>query len=454
MENKKPNIILITFDSTRADRLGVAGYKKNITPFLDSIAQKGVYFSRAFATGPGSPHSFVAILTSTFPFDYGGFEYIDRPRVLISEVLKSNGYLTIAIHSAAYMSSFFGYDRGWDKFVYLSHFKKGKIMAGIKPGTWQTKIVRKIDTTRFWIQQHVSWAKSLFTFFEKAIFGIRKIVKDLTHYNPPFYIAEEVNEELKKILPQKPEHPLFLWIHYMDPHGPYGLFLRKSQNILNKIRFHLADLIGYFLGEFRFINKWFVPFHSSIYDASIKYTDKNIENLFKYLSSLDIINENSIVIICSDHGEEFLEHGWIGHDATLWNVNLNVPLIFYSEKRISSGKIVDHPVSLIDISPTILELANLPRENSFKGKNIFEKTNRPVIGQVPYTAADLSDQKFLGATIIHNGYKLINMLGKNKMLFSMENDFEEKINLYEKKKDIASQLEKIIKPYEFILPNK
>ena len=111
-------------------------------------------------------------------------------------------------------------------------------------------------------------------------------------------------------------------------------------------------------------------------------------------------------------------------------------------------------MSLIDLAPTMLDFAGAPKEPAFKGKNIFDETPRPVVGQVPDTDTDLSNQTFLGATVIEGGYKLTHMLNKKKMLFSMQDDFEEQTNLYDEKKDIAARLEKILEPYESLRSNQ
>lgn len=451
---KKPNIIFITLDACRPDHLGYMGYKKKTSPFLDSLAKEGTFFTRAFSTGPGSPHSFVSIFTSTFPFDYGGFDYIDRPRVLLSEVLQKNGYFTAAVHSAAYMSSFFGYDRGWDEFRYLSHFKGDGLMPGVKPGTWQTRVVKKFDAMRRFARDKILGGELLSTVFEKIAFGWRKIWRDLTNYTPPFFTADEINEEVKKVILRTSGKPIFLWIHYMDSHGPYGLPLKKGKKFLNQVKFHLADFIGYFFGKFYFINKWFLPLYKDLYDSGITYADLHIKKLFEHLTSINILNDESVVIFCADHGEEFLERGWVGHNDSVWNVNLNVPLFFYSKNNMARGKVIERPVSLIDFSPTVLDLVGLPKESAFKGMNIFSEASRPIIGQVPDTDTDLSNQTFLGASVIYEGYKLIHMKGKKKMLFSMEDDFSEKNNLYDNRKDLVEKLEKIIAPYESILPTK
>jgi arylsulfatase A-like enzyme len=438
---KKPNIVLITFDSTRADRLGVAGYPKNLTPFLDSLA---------FSTGPGSPHSFVAILTSTYPFDYGGFEYIDRPRMLVSEVLQSAGYKTIGVHSAAYMSAYFGYDRGWDKLAYLSNFKSGEVIPGIRRDSWQAKFLKKLTAIHRLLNKKSSLMNRIFLVIEKILFTFRKIFVDIFRFRPAFIIAEDVNKEVKRLIPSKPREPLFLWVHYMDPHGPYAVFWKIKGTITQKMKYFVCDIIPFIFGQASFITRALLPLLNDAYDSSIKYTDQNIESLFKYLSSIGVVNDDSLVVICSDHGEEFFDHGNIGHLATLYNVNLNVPLIFYGPKYLPRIASVERPVSLMDISPTILDIAGVTKPKVFKGRNIFDAKMRPIIGQVPETEDDLSNQTFLGATVIHEGYKLIHMIDK-KMLFSMENDFEEKVNLYDKEKEIVARLEKILQPYERIL---
>ncbi len=451
---KKPNIVLITFDCTRADRMGIAGYKKNITPFLDSLAKKGAYFKRAYSTGPGSPHSFVAILTSTLPFDYGGFGYIDRPRMLVSETLKSAGYTTIGVHSAAYMSAYFGYDRGWDQLVYLSNFKDGDVIPGIRRDTWQARLLKKLNAAHKFVKRKSPWIdKWVFFVIERAAFICRKIFVDIFRFRPAFIIAEEINQKVKEILPRAPRaprEPLFLWVHYMDPHAPYTLFRKIKGTFIQKIRYFLCDILPYFVGQGSWATRLFKSFFINTYDISIQYTDQNIKNLFEYLNSIEVINDDSLVILCSDHGEEFFEHGNVGHLATLYNVNLNVPLIFYGSKHLSFNGIIDRPVSLMDISPTILDVAGVEKPKVFKGQNIFNTEPRPIIGQVPDTEDDLSNQTFRGVSLIYDGYKFIKMIDQ-KMLFSLD-DANEQNNLYDKKPELARRMEELIKPYEFIHP--
>jgi membrane-anchored protein YejM (alkaline phosphatase superfamily) len=119
--NKKPNVILITVDALRADKLGFMGCKKNITPNFDKFAEESVKFSNAFTTGSHTPYSFPAILTSTYPLDYQGPLKIERPRVMVSEVFKQQGFQTASFYSGPYLSDFFGYNKGWDFFKEITY---------------------------------------------------------------------------------------------------------------------------------------------------------------------------------------------------------------------------------------------------------------------------------------------------------------------------------------------
>jgi len=95
---KKPNIILITIDSLRARHLGFMGYKKNISPNLDRLAEKSIVFTQAYVVGPNSSHSFPSLLTSTYPLDYQAL-HIDENRELLSEVLKKQGHIRLVFNT-------------------------------------------------------------------------------------------------------------------------------------------------------------------------------------------------------------------------------------------------------------------------------------------------------------------------------------------------------------------
>ena len=443
----KPNIIHITFDGGRADHLGFLGYPKDTSPFLDSLARRGVSFKNAFATGPGSSVSFVGLFTSTYPLDYGGYSYIERPRILVSEVLQKHGYTTIGIHSSPYLSGYFGYDRGWDIFRYLSPFKGGPMSPGLRPGTLKSKILKKSSSLHKRLSREVPWVDGLVKFGERCLLFARKIVKDITRFRPPYFTAEEINNEVKRVLREVPGKPVFLWVHYLDTHAPYGLFGRKGRGFIRKIKYYMSDFSSFLFGDYLFINRLFKRLYVGLYDDSLRYIDDNIKALFHYLAACGILNEHSIVVVNADHGEEFFDHGGFGHDQRLYNSNLRVPLIFYSPKHFSAPHAEERPVSLIDVGPTILALIDVPKPTVFKGRDIFSREGDwEVIAQASDCEADLSNPVFTGATILYGGYKLIHWKDE-KLMFTLD-DAEEKYNLYGREKEIVKQLEAGLKPYE------
>ncbi|MEK7180788.1 MAG: sulfatase [Patescibacteria group bacterium] len=449
MGHNKPNIIYITFDSVRTSHLSFNGYKKNTTPFIDSLIRKGIYFKNAFATGPGSSVSFVGIFTSTYPLDYGGYSYIKKPRVLFPEALKEAGYTTIGVHSSPYLSDYFGYNRGWDQFLYLNHFKKysGVSMSpGFQKGTLKSKTLKKATASHQWLKNKIPPLAAIFKIIEKSLLLFRKIIKDIFKFKPAFFTGEEMNREVERILDGAQNRPVFLWIHYLDAHAPYGLFEKNGHGLIKKIKYHISDIAAFLFGEVNFINKLFLPIHKSLYDESLKYLDGNIKNLFRFLENRGILNQNSVIIMNSDHGEEFLEHESFGHPQKLFNVNIKIPLIFYSPgKKFGEPRIVSNPVSLIDLGPTILKIAGIHQPDSYKGNDIFDRKNKEVVVQASESSGDLTNPDWTGIAIIHNNYKLIHWK-KQKLLFSLD-DVEEKNNLYEIKKDIVKNLEEIKEKY-------
>lgn len=447
MENKKkPNIIFVTFDSGRADHLSFNGYKKKTTPFLDSLAEKGICFKNAFSTGPGSSVSFIGIFTSTYPLDYDGYSYVNRPRVLFPEVLRESGYTTVGVHSSPYLADYFGYNKGWDKFLYLNYFKKNvatasPISPGLRHETAKAKVLKKTSESHRWLRENIPFLAAIFRIIERTLLFIRKILKDAFSFKPAFFTAEKINAEVEKILDDAVNRPLFLWVHYLDAHVPYGLYGKTGRGSAKKLKYYICDWAGFLFGDFPPLLKLFVPVLKSTYDDSLSYVDENIKKLLSSLEQRRILNDDAILVIASDHGEVFLEHGEYGHPQALYNPNIKVPLIFYSRKGLEAKK-VEKPVSLIDVAPTILDFAGAKIPESFRGKNIFEG-ERDVIVQASESEGDLSGRAFTGIAMIRNGYKFV-LFKKEKSLFPV-GDAEEIKNVYNEKRAVAGEMEQRLK---------
>lgn len=364
---KKPNIILITVDSLRPDHLGYMGYKKNVSPNIDILAKESTVFTRAFATGPITPHSFPSILTSTYPLDYQGPKKIERPRKLISEVLKEQGFTTAAFHSNAFLGEFFGYNQGWDFFEEVEvptdfpFLKERKLITILK------KIFRRVST-RFFPQLFL-----LLQYLRYRIKGpaANKIKAAFLTQTVKDFISSSTNNS-----------PFFVWVHYMDVHGPYfgqENFQAGPLSLPEYVAGYSPILLPHYpTKKLKKIVKKSIKLTIDLYDRGIEYVDKQIGDLINFLRTRNIY-ESCIIILTADHGEEFLEHGAGSHWTKLYNELLHVPLLV--KIPTSHREIIEKPVSLIDLSSTLCDILNIKRPSSFKGENLFNRSNSPVFHQ-------------------------------------------------------------------------
>lgn len=384
--DKKRNIILITIDALRADRLGFMGYQKDISPNIDALAGESAIFTKAFSVGPNSPHSFPAILTSTYPLDYQGLYKIEKPRKLLSEFLKERGYITAAFHSTPYLSDFFGYNKGWDFFEYIF----SPLGSGQLPD--------KGKVARF----KLNFKDSLKRLFKGFLVGFYpKLLFQLMHrgYKSRAFkeksgdsedegsqiTAERINEMIKNFISsvKNEEKPFFLWVHYMDIHSPY--FPRENREKgrpLSFAEFVSAWLPGYleYSGK-RAFRKFIQPYFkmmNDFYDQGVRYLDGEISKLFNFLKENNVY-QNSIICLTSDHGEEFLEHGEGFHNPKLYNELLHVPLLIKIPGE--KNQRIETKVSQIDLPSTLCELAGIVSSSSFKGGNFFTNGREMIFHQ-------------------------------------------------------------------------
>ncbi|RKX94242.1 MAG: hypothetical protein DRP84_07365, partial [Spirochaetes bacterium] len=303
---KRQNIILITIDSLRADHLGFMGYQKNISPNIDRLADESVVFTNAFANGPVTPHSFPSSLTSTYPLDYQGPRKIDRPRVLISEVLKRYGFITAAFHSNAYLSSFFGYNRGWDYFEDIIPDYDLLLSFGRK--SFKREIFKK------WL---LFLAKISFSFSPEMTFRIRYLFYKFgllrttpKSVAPASYINQITEDFISSI--KNENRPFFCWIHYMDvhlPYFPYDCYFKDR-----KLSYHelvSKELPGFlsekyfFEGPFKKFSQKYLKNTIDFYDQGIKYLDEQIGDFISFLREAGVY-QDTIIFLTADHGDEFL----------------------------------------------------------------------------------------------------------------------------------------------------
>lgn len=411
--NPPKNIILITIDCLRADHVGFMGYTHNTTPFLNTLAEEGIIFPAAFAVGPVTPVSFLSLMTSTYPLMYEGYTSISDERTTLAEVLAENGYDTAAFHSNPYLSRFYKYDRGFHTFYdsfELAHNNWQKIFKFFKKFNNFFKIIKKTGLTKKGVKQ-------------------------------PHATAEHINRHMISWI-KTCSTPFFAWIHYMDVHAPYTppsgylthpIGTGEKQQLFEKLVYRPSDISEDDLQKI--IN---------LYDAEIKYTDHALQSL---LTTIKDVLPDTVVIITSDHGDEFAEHGGFLHGPRLYDELLHVPLLMWTP----SGKksVIEDPVSLLDVAPTILHIADIPVPSNFQGRNLLaidEREEKGVFSEVSH--------KREGKVTFHSGekqiayrtaeWKYIYRENGEDELYNIKEDPLEQCNLREKEQKIAEDLKLII----------
>ncbi len=451
---KKPNIILITIDSLRARHLGFMGYKKNISPNLDRLAEKSIVFTQAYVVGPNSSHSFPSLLTSTYPLDYQAL-HIDENRELLSEVLKKQGYITICLQTSPFLSEYFGYNRGWDYFEDIAiPVPKSKFF---NPHSFRGKLQDILIRLSINSSPHV--------FF--GLLYIRNKIKNLFKEIKPYKTgALFINKIIKDFISANKdgEKPFFLWAHYQDVHGPFVPYdchyQERPLTYSELIGRNLPTLIANYPSKNKFFKK-FTQKHIGktieFYDDGIRYFDEQFGDLLNFIEK-EKIGQETILCVASDHGDELLEHGGVGHyDNKLYNELLHVPLLLRIPGQ--TGERREEKVSLIDFAPTLCNLVGVGKPASYKGKNLFENKEEFIFHQ-----ASLSGKKDFWQTIrpgsldncliacqSKNWKYIQNYSSGQDELYDLEEDKGERDNLAKARPEIIAQMKERIS--EFLAEN-
>lgn len=316
----RPNIILITIDALRFDHLSCYGYKQLTTPNIDSLSRQGVRFNQAISQSPITAGSVPSLLSSTYPSTNGHDEFSNDPPVLtvytLPLILKKYGYAIAAFSGhGAIFSSIPGLKRGFDL-------------------TSDT-----LDTP-----------------------------------------ADIITNRALKWLNVKKRGPFFLWVHYFDTHAPYQphapydkLFISAELNprYINLFRRKFAST-GVFSGKTeKNMDEKAVNYCISQYDGELKFVDDQIGVMFNALKKSGLI-KNTIIIITADHGENQYDHNKeFGHGLMVYDVLLRVPLIFNCENWLPKNKVFDWQVQLIDIMPTVFDIAKINAGIKFEGNSLL-----------------------------------------------------------------------------------
>ena len=368
------NIVLLTIDCWRGDHLGANGATPSPTPHLDRLAAQGTLFEQAITCGGWTRPAMMALFSSVYASRHhgGSLRRLSALLPVVSELLQSQGYETTGLTSNPVCGRNAGFERGFDTFTDLE--------SGDARFSKRLQKVRRIRGSRYPLRL----LYQPLTHRLLRLLGVRFIPPEVTAS------AHEVSDAALAWLAGSPKRTWFLWAHYMDIHWAY----RASR------RPHTPDEITQSWWD-RFLmlriirERWAlnpgperVARWRALYREGLTTLDEQIGRLVDHLRATGRW-ENTAVIVTSDHGEEFYEHGRVGHSYNgLYNEGVHVPLIVRIP-GIPGRHRVRQLVSTLDVAPTLLELAGVPPAETMLGTSLLplikgtEFTTHPDLNQRP-----------------------------------------------------------------------
>jgi len=394
LELRDHNLVFVSFDALQAAHVGSLGYHRDITPTIDAMARDGFSFTRAYSVASWTVPSSMSWFTGVYPSEHRVTNKhavynatTQRPAVLkelspdlvtLAEVLRANGYATVAFTGNAGVSGSFGFDQGFNTYFH-------------EPGQFGS-MDRSIPEALAWLA---------------------------------------ANRDRK----------FFLFLHGYDAHGQNtpasgydyrfvekgydGRFTGSAaeQEALREEGLERGRLA---------LRDEDVRFWRAVYDEKIQRTDAKFGHFLAEFAKLGL-TDNTVFVLTSDHGTEFHEHGRFDHGFTLYDEQLRVPLVFKLPGR-SGGKNVADRVSSIDLMPTILDVLDVEVPDrvarQLRGRSLVPAMLGEDVARDVFSETDYREYTFKRSVVTPDGWKLIYTLEtKTRELYDLNTDPGETRNL-------------------------
>ncbi len=334
---QKPNIVIVTIDTLRADHLGCYGYRKPTSPRIDQIGSRAIFFEKALSQTPQTLPSHTSIFTGMHPRTHKSITHesvVDENLNTLAEILKHKGYRTAAFVSSHVLDSRLNLDQGFDLYWELHKAKEDRER--------QLGQEQEIDFTTDAV---LNWLRS------------------------------------------KAREPFMLWVHWFHPHRPYNPPPEYRKRFTGENRYRNiteSDFLTKVWREKIELPQSDVDYIIGCYDGEVAFSDKQIGRLLDELSSRGLL-KNTIIVITSDHGEILYEHEYyFGHDIALYDQCLWIPLIILGPGILSQPKRIPDVVESIDIMPTLLDLVGIEKPKEIEGRSLLPLIEKGSPSQVEY----------------------------------------------------------------------
>ena len=332
----RPNVLIYLIDTERPDHTSLYGYSRDTTPFMKKLGEQSVVFEDCQVQAPRTKQSTASLMTSLYSYTHGiihDYDTVPKGSATLAQELRAAGYVTASVVANPFAGRLSGLDRGFD------YLEEWAVMQ------------------RYRVDAHDRGTDS-----------------------------EAVNKVVFPWLEAHHDEPFFLYAHATDPHAPYRppagfeekfanpketpQFDRDYKNLGGKTRYAGGTVVSRAacrkagIDPDRFIRRAI-----DRYDGEILHNDWSLQQLINKLKELGIL-DNTLIVVVSDHGEEFWEHGWTAHGHSLYEELTNGVFLIWNPKLIPTPRRVHDPVQLIDVMPTLLDLLGIPTPQVAEGQSL------------------------------------------------------------------------------------
>jgi arylsulfatase A-like enzyme len=406
-KEQRPHVLLIVIDALRADRLGAYGYGRDTSPNLDQLASESWLFTNATSVAPWTKPSIASLFTGVYPSTHGissagwnqsdeegvmKVDVLSRALITLPEILADAGYRTAAFGENHHLLGSLGFDQGFEVH----------------------------DMT-------LGDSNALHALARRLHLGILGQLRSAGSGH--LDAARTINQRFLDWLPDADE-PSFAYLHHINVHWPYAAPAPHAGHFgprRTAVDFNSQEFYAKFGPERAehdapaAIDAAVVQDMSDAYDEGIRFVDAELGALFAELKRRGRYDQ-TMIIVTADHGEQFMEHGEIGHGTSLHEVLLRVPLLikFPCPGPNCRSEKISAPVQLVDVMPTILDVLGLKTQAQLAGDSLI----RPLGQRVLF--AEKGEQIALRT----QGYKLIyNLEDSTSELYALATDPGERTNL-------------------------
>jgi arylsulfatase A-like enzyme len=367
------NVVVLLIDTLRASKLRPYDPQSRVrTPVFDGLVERGTLFERAHSQENWTKPSVASILTGLTPSTHRAITTearLPQSAELVSETFDAAGFATASFIANGYVSDRFGFAQGWDH--YTNMIREGR-------STEAADVFREAGD---WIEQHRS----------ERFFVFIQTIDPHVPYDPPTEFLQMYDARTDYTGPVRPRST--------------GDQLEAAKRNPPGIVFDQSDITRL----------------TALHDGEISYHDRELGRFMERLGALGVADD-TLLVITSDHGEEFRDHGSWGHGHSVYQELIQVPLVFHRPGVIPEGRRIPQPVSTMNVAQTILDLAGVHGLRDAEGRSLAPDMRGEVPAQPLVAFSNMLDDR---RVIRSRRWKLI-LNGINAKLFDLQQDPQER----------------------------